>query len=112
MPYGDIGVTHEQGTGSGSCSWNNSNEMRCVSRTSTQLNWRSSHVAPQGAMRDWSDSANSKLHSVSHAIGPYTSGPSIAQVRRLSEYSNAERARAEQEKGVFPKSRNSPNLTS
>ena len=43
MPYGDIGVTHEQGTGSGSCSWNNSNEMRPVVGPLDSLlglNWR------------------------------------------------------------------------
>jgi len=27
MPYGDIGGKHEQGTGSGSCSWNHSKKI-------------------------------------------------------------------------------------
>ena len=42
MPYGDIGVNHEQGTASGSWSWINSNwTRRCEVVTLSQItaNW-------------------------------------------------------------------------
>src|SRR3989344_8572742 len=105
-----MGGTHEQGAGSGSCSWNNSSKRCSVSRSSTELNRRSSlHGASCG--RDGEMILS--LNRIRYAPAPQNAEPSVHSALASTLWSTEqERGRAprkapcatgrtEQEKGVF-----------